>query len=90
MMQPKLKSKWAIPEIRCTLPKEDMGIPKKLTTFFIGKSKKLSTFLGARVKKTWEFPKYSIIFSTKNGNSQIFYYFWRKQLGIPTFFQNNF
>ena len=24
---------WAIPEIRCTPPKEDMGIPKILTTF---------------------------------------------------------
>ena len=64
---------WAILEIRCTPPKEDMGIPKILTTFFIGKSKKkLSTFLVARVNKTWEFPKYSIIFSLKNGNSQFF------------------
>ena len=49
----------AIPEIRWTPPKEDMGIKKK-NTFFIGKSKKLSTFLVSRVKKTWEFPKYSI------------------------------
>ena len=49
-------------------PKEDTGIPKILTTF----KKKLSTFLVARVKKTWEFPKYSIIFSTKNGNSHFF------------------
>ena len=35
-----LKIHWAIPEIRCTPPKEDMGIPKFLTTLFIGKSKK--------------------------------------------------
>ena len=58
---------WAIPEIRCTSPKEDMGIPEILTTFFIEESPKISTLLVARVKKTWEFPKYLIIFGTKIG-----------------------
>ena len=51
---------------------------KILTTFFIGKSKKISTFLVARVKKTWEFPKYSIIFITKNGNSNFFTIFGKR------------
>ena len=76
---------WAIPEIRCTPPEEDMGIPKILTTFFIGKSQKISTFLVARAKKTWEFPKYSIIFSKKNLNSQFFTIFDIKNWGIPIF-----
>ena len=38
--------KWAIPDIRCIPPKEDKGIPKILTTFFIGKSQKIKHFFG--------------------------------------------
>ena len=48
---------WAIPEIRCTPPKEDMGIPKILTTFFIGKSKKIEHFFGCKGKEDMGIPK---------------------------------
>ena len=40
------RDKWAIPEISCTPSKEDMAIPKILTTFFIGKSKTIKHFFG--------------------------------------------
>ena len=43
-MSPDGICKWVIPEIRCTPPKEDMGIPKNLTTFSIGKSPKIEHF----------------------------------------------
>ena len=76
---------WAIPEVRCTPPKEDMGIPKILTTFWIGKSQKTNTFLVARVKKTWEFPKYSIILV-----QNFFKYFWHKKIGNSHFFKTIF
>ena len=49
--------KWAIPEIRCTLNKEDMGITKILTTFFIGKSKKIKYFFGCKGKEDMGIPK---------------------------------
>ena len=48
---------WAILEIRCTPPKEDMGIPKILTTFFIGKSKKIKHFFGCKGKEDMGIPK---------------------------------
>ena len=48
---------WAIPEIRCTPPKEDMGIPKFLTTFFIGKSRKIKHFFGRKGKEDMGIPK---------------------------------
>ena len=79
------KRKWAIPEIRCTPPKENMGIPKILTTFFIGKSPKIKHFFGCKGKENMGIPKYSIIFSTKDGNSQFFLKFWHKKFGIPIF-----
>ena len=41
-----------------TIPKEDMGIPKKLPTFFIARVK----------KKTGESPMFLIIFDTEMGN----------------------
>ena len=48
---------WAIPEIRCTPRKEDMGIQNILSTFIVGiPPLKLITFMVTRVKKTWEFP----------------------------------
>ena len=50
-----LSTNWAIPEIRCTPPREDIGITKILLTFVIGnskKKKKIITVLVARVKKT--------------------------------------
>ena len=50
-------TKWAIPEIRCTPPKEDMGIPKILTTFFIGKSQKIKHFFGCKGKEDMGIPK---------------------------------
>ena len=37
---------WTIPEIRCTPPKEDTGIPKILPKFFIGNSPKIKHFSG--------------------------------------------
>ena len=61
---------WAIPEIRCIPPKEDMGIPKIYTTFFIGKSPKIKLFFGCKGKEDMGIPKIFNIFSTKNGNSQ--------------------
>ena len=48
---------WAIPEIRCTPPKEDMGIPKILTTFFIGKFQKIKHFFGCKGKEDMGIPK---------------------------------
>ena len=48
---------WAIPEIKCTPPKEDMGIPKILTTFFIGKSKKIKLCFGCKGKEDMGIPK---------------------------------
>ena len=48
---------WAIPEIRCTPPKEDMGIPKILTTFFIGNSKKIKPFFSRKGKEGMGIPK---------------------------------
>ena len=80
-----MESHWAIPEIRCTPPKEDMGIPKNFATFFIGKSQKIKHFFGCKGKKTWEFPKYSITFSTQNGNSQFFTIFDIKNWEFPCF-----
>ena len=64
-------------------PKEDMGIPKNLTHFSLGNPPKLSTFLVARVKETWEFPKYSIVFGTKNRNFQFFTIFDIKNWKFP-------
>ena len=52
-----LDPKWAIPKIRCTPPKEDMGIPKILITFFIGKSKKIKHFFGHKGKEDMGIPK---------------------------------
>ena len=46
-----------IPEIRCTSPKEDMGIPNILTTFFIGKSQKIKHFFGCKGKEDMGIPK---------------------------------
>ena len=71
---------WAIPEITCTPPKEDMRIPTILPTFFIGKSKKIKHFFGCKGKedmgipkifnhfqyKKWEFPIFLTIFDIKN------------------------
>ena len=62
-----------------------MGIPKILTHFSLGNPEKLSTLLVARVKKTCELPKYSIIYSTKNGNSQFFTIFDIKNWEFPFF-----
>ena len=76
---------WTIPEITCTPPKEDMGIPKILTTFFIGKSPKNKHFFGCKGKKDMRISKVFNHFSYKNGNSQFFYYLWHKKLGIPIF-----
>ena len=44
---------------------------KKKQIFFTGNSPK-SLFLVGRVKKTWEFPKFFMVFWYKNGNSQFF------------------
>ena len=52
-----LASYWAIPEIRCTPPKEDMGILKILTTVFIGKSPKIKHFFACKGKEDMEIPK---------------------------------
>ena len=41
---------WAIPEIRCT-PLKDMGIKKKLSTFFIGNSPQIKHFFGHEGKE---------------------------------------
>ena len=38
-------------------PKEDMGIPKMLTTFFIGKSQKIKHFFGCKGKEDTGIPK---------------------------------
>ena len=48
---------WAVPEIRCTPPKEDMGIKKNSTTFFIGKSQKIKHFFGCKGKEDMGIPK---------------------------------
>ena len=56
-----------MPEIRCTPPKEDMGIPKILTTFFFGESPKIKHFFGCKGKEYMGIAKNSIIFSTKMG-----------------------
>ena len=64
---------WVIPEIRCTPPKEDMGIPKNLTTFFIGKSQKIKHFFGCKGKEDMGIPK-------------IFNRFLVQKMGIPNFF----
>ena len=62
------------------------GNPKTCTHIFsLGIPTKLSNFLVVKIKKTWEFPKFWIVSSTKNGNSQFLYCFWHKKLGIPNF-----
>ena len=76
---------WAIPEIRCTSPKEDMGIPKIVTTFFIGKSQKSKQFFGCKGKEDMGIPKIFNHFKYKKLEIPIFYYFWHKKLGIPIF-----
>ena len=63
---------WAIPEIRCTPPKEDMGIPKNLTKFFIVKSKKIKHLFGCNGKEDMRIPK----------NIQSFLV---QKIGIPNF-----
>ena len=52
------RAQLAIPEIRCTPPKEDMGIPKILTTFFIGKSQKIKHFFGGKGKEDMGIPNF--------------------------------
>ena len=76
---------WAIPEIRCTPPKEDMGIPKLLTTFFIGKSPKIKHFFGCKGKEDMGIPKIFNHFNLKKWEFPIFYYFWHKKMGFPIF-----
>ena len=49
--------KMSIPEIRCAPPKEDMGIQKILTTFFIGKSPKIKHFFGRKGEENMRIPK---------------------------------
>ena len=48
---------WAIPGIRCTPRKEDMGIPQILTTFFIGKSPQIKHFFGCKGEENMGIPK---------------------------------
>ena len=48
---------WAIPEIRGTPRKEDMGIPKILITIFNGKSPKIKHFFGCKGKEDMGIPK---------------------------------
>ena len=74
---------WAIPEIKCTPPKEDMGILKILATFFIGKSQKIKHIFGCKGKEDMGIPKIFHHFSTKNGNSQFFTIFDIKNWEFP-------
>ena len=64
---------WAIPEIRRTPPKEDMGIPKFLHTFFIGNSQKNNHSFGREGKEDLGIPKN-------------FDHFWYKKWEFPIFF----
>ena len=66
-------------------PKEDMGIPKILTTFFIGKSQKFKHFFGGKGKEDMGIPKIFNHFEYKKWEFPIFYYFWHKKLGILIF-----
>ena len=52
-----LEEEWAIPEIRCTPPKEDMGIPKILTTFFHWEIPQIKHFFGCMGKEDMVIPK---------------------------------
>ena len=61
-----LKKTW---ESQKFIPHFSLGNQKKLSIFFV------VVVVVARVKKTWEFPKYSIIFSTENGNSHFLTFF---------------
>ena len=54
---PNITYTMGIPEIRCTPPKEGMGIPKILTTFFIGKSPKIKHFCGCKGKEDTGIPR---------------------------------
>ena len=67
-------------------PEEDMGIPKILPTFFIRNSPKIKHFFGRKGKEDMGIPKNFDRLLYKNGNSQFFYCFWHKKLGIPIFF----
>ena len=49
----------------------------------MGNPQKLSTFLVARVKKTWEFPKYSIFLVQKMGIPNFFTIFDIKNWEFP-------
>ena len=73
-----------------------MGIPKSLSTFFIGNSPKINHFFGCKGKEDIELPKTSVISGTKNGNSHFFCFvclFWfvclfiiyKTKMGIPNF-----
>ena len=53
-------------------PKEDMGIPPKLTTFFIGKSPKIKHFFVCKGKEDMGIPK-------------IFNHFLEQKMGILNF-----
>ena len=71
---------WAIPEIRHTSPKEDMGSKQFYPHFSLGiqkKKKKIITFLVARVQKTWEFLQtYLLYLIQETGNSHCFFFFY--------------
>ena len=71
-----------------------MGIPKNLTTFFIGKSQKIKHFFGCKGKEDMWIHKIFNHFKTKNGNSHFFttfdiknweYPFLKTILRIPIF-----
>ena len=52
-----------------------MGIPKKLTTFFIGKSQKIKQFFGCKGKEDMGIPEIFNHFWYKKWEFPIFYYF---------------
>ena len=82
-----------------THPLEKTWEPQRIYSHFsLGIPPKISTFLVARLKKTWEFPNFLIILSTKNGNSQFFtvcdikkeFPFFKTIFRIPIFVRSKF
>ena len=65
---------WAIPDIRCTPCKEDMGIQKLLPTFFIGNS--------PPKKKNYSFGREG---KDDTGIAKIFVRVQVQNMGIPNF-----